>query len=258
MGAQNRPGGDKVKAVILGCGPAGLLAAHACAQRGVDFDIFSIREKSNILGAQFLHVPIQGICDEPHGHIVLYKQGTKRGYAEKVYGNPDAVCSWDAYQEGTMPAWSLRRCYDMLWEQYKERIKAFQIGSDVLDMLEAENYDFRFSSIPAPALCSNVLDHSFAVKKIWVIEQAPMGLPDNCIMYNGDPKVEWYRASVLWGHAASEYGHYLHGAHEGIKPLETTCNCRPEWQRIGRFGQWKKGVLVHDAYGDVLGALHAV
>ncbi|HEY7420289.1 MAG TPA: hypothetical protein VH593_34240, partial [Ktedonobacteraceae bacterium] len=84
-----------IRAVVLGCGPAGLLAAHACSLNGADVRIFSLKRPSYISGAQYLHQAIPGLSGAPDGDIMITKVGTREGYAKKVYGNANKATSWE-------------------------------------------------------------------------------------------------------------------------------------------------------------------
>src|SRR5678809_864059 len=53
--------GCSVRVLILGCGPSGLIAAHAAYNRGADFIVVSKARKSFMNGAQYLHAPIPGV-----------------------------------------------------------------------------------------------------------------------------------------------------------------------------------------------------
>lgn len=237
-----------MNAIILGCGPAGLLAAEACYKMGVKFDIFSLKRKSPIFGAQFLHEPIPGMTIEPT-LVSFHKVGTKQGYAEKVYGDPNAECSWDSYKEGVRPGWSLIEIYHDLWEKFFDKITDIRITPAVLSSLEEREADLMFSAIPLRELCRDK-QHKFPYKRIWV-ERYAVGLDigDNAVVYNGLPTDHWYRTSRLFGHTSTEYAAKRTSDCEvGVKPLSNNCDCRQKWKRIGRFGRWQRGVLTHHAY----------
>jgi hypothetical protein len=248
-----------MKAIVLGCGPAGLLAAHACKLRGLEVEIYSIKQKSPILGAQYLQRGIPFLTGDPDGHVVFNHVGTSDGYATKVYGSADAQTSWGAYEDGFYPAWSLKNAYDELWDRFEADITDIKLNSVILSSLEERtDVDYRFSAIPVKAICWDQTKHIFEDKQIWVTRTCPTPMVENSIIYNGRPEDSWYRASFLFGEYATEFGKYMGGGLQGIKPLSTNCNCRPLWQRVGRFGKWQRGVLTHHAFEDVIGALEPV
>src|SRR5262245_15995908 len=103
MGSKDRKGASVIRVVVLGCGPAGLLAAHAASLYGCDVRILSIRQPSIISGAQFLHEHIPGVTGDIDGHVLFMKAGTAGGYAKKVYGNSRIPTSWDLWEPESRP-----------------------------------------------------------------------------------------------------------------------------------------------------------
>lgn len=245
---------------ILGCGPAGLMAAHAAEQLGAgDVIIYSVPSKSEIHGAQYLHEYIPGLTEaKPDGEVTFIKHGTRDGYAEKVYGRKDAPCSWDHFNGGNYPAWQMDKVYDKLWEKWYDVIIHQIIGPEDIPLLLDEN-DIVISSIPKPQLC--IRGCEFLHKSVWIApyNSLPHDAADNVVLYNGDPLDHWYRASRLFGHDSTESVNPMEGAKPGIKPLSNKCVCwSGEIAKVGRFGRWEKGVLVHDAYKDTMEALSAM
>jgi hypothetical protein len=277
----------KKPVAVLGCGPAGLLAAHAAEQLGFYVRIYSKKRKSDIGGAQYLHDAIPGLTSErPDGELNYVKWGSREGYAARTYGSPEAPCSWDLFPTGLCPAWSLRRIYDQLWERFESDIFDQTINAKSVHDLEGNGW-IVINSIPLMQLCEKQSDlllggfppghpeqtaHQFPAQRIWLanidMRDGALGTPDNTIIYNG-ASVEsifsnpWYRVSRVFGQVWTEWSDHhppREGgpAVEGFKPLHTDCDCHPDVIRVGRFGQWKKGVLVHHAYNDAKVALEAL
>lgn len=238
---------------VLGCGPSGLLAAHAAALRGVEPVIFSKKEPSVITGAQYLHREIPGITNGGFS-LKTVKIGTREGYAKKVYGNPDAPCSWDEIEEGEQEVWSMHDAYKKLWAAYESHIENAYIGCSLLDWLPGE-FELVVSTIPVPSLCKNPA-HNFEFVEVYIAGKTPSYYPDNTVVMSGDESHMWYRSSRIQGHEGTEARRAMTLADRvGKKPLKTDCDCRPEIHRAGRFGKWTKGVLVHHAYEEVESAL---
>jgi hypothetical protein len=255
---------------ILGCGPAGLLAAHAAIGLGEDVTIFSRKTKSWLNGAQYLHGSIPGLPSEDAEPVMLDYTliGTADGYREKVYGKQwDGTVSPEEMLE-SHPAWNIRTDYDFLWDEYQDLIMDSDIhprSLDLLGMQEHGMYDLIVSSIPAPALCSK--GHTFASTEIWAAGDAPgMGIsipykcPDNTVLCNGEPEPSWYRLSSLYGHKTVEWPGSMNrppinGAAKVVKPTMNNCDCFPNVLRVGRYGTWQKGVLAHEAFTTTLLAL---
>lgn len=221
--------------------------------------VYSVKKKSEISGAQYLHEPIPGLTSiEPDGQVNYIKHGTRDGYAEKVYGSRQAPCSWDNFATGKVNAWKMEAVYDKLWQAYYPVIQEEIIEPSMVPILLDEN-DMVISTIPKPQLCEH--GHEFLHKSIWIADynSLPFDVNENVVLYNGDPLDHWYRASRLWGHEATESTVPMAGARPGIKPISTTCTCFSDKVVFaGRFGKWEKGVLVHDAYHTAREAMNAV
>lgn len=239
-----------MQVAILGCGPSGLLAAHAVALQGWEPVIFSRKLKSQIGGAQYVHEHIPGVTPQnPEAQVTFVKEGTREGYAEKVYGDPSAPCSWDLWDVGERPMWSMHSMYERLWAEYADLIYDVEITPGK----PFGQFDLVISSIPAMNLCHNPA-HQFRRAMVWIGQTAARHCPDDTIIYNGEPNIRWYRTSRLFGFEASESMSPIPWVDpsaktvQGFKPTENNCDCSPHIHRVGRFGQWRKGVLVHDAF----------
>lgn len=257
---------SKRKVAIFGCGPAGLLAAHACALAGVDFVILSRKEPSRLYGAQFLDEPIPNI-PAPTQTIHITLNGTLNGYRKKVYG-PDYVGPVSPEEfVGQRTVTDIRTVYRVLWELYSESIQDMSFSRESYKSwvwhLTAEDVDV-FSSIPADAVCVNP-EHKFDDQLIYAIGDAPdlgvrcpIRMPPGHFVYSGQNWTGWYRAANVFEHCTVEWP-----GRKGLKkpplsnialvrkPLSTNCVCYPNVHRIGRYGEWKKGIVVRDAFNKV-------
>lgn len=258
-----------IKIIILGCGPAGLLAAHAARQQKYQPLIISKKQPSKIGGAQYLHRPILGVTGlEPDGVIDFRKCGTATGYAKKVYGRSRQT-SWDQFQAGPHQCWNLRAAYNRLWGEFEPNIVDMEITPVRLArLLESEIFAGVISTLPLKALCVQQ-NHWFKEKEVWISEDANVltasadrlrwdeRLPDNAIIWNGSPEVRWYRQSCIFGFPGTEWpmNPMDRKVVKVTKPLSTNCNCWPTMIKVGRYGQWKKGVLTHHAYEDTIKSL---
>ncbi len=260
---------------ILGCGPAGLLAAHAVEQLGGSVRICSRPIKSDLPGAQYLHESVPGLDDDRWATIETVRTGSARDYAIKVYGDENQPVSWGE-QAPTRLAWDLRATYDALWETYADRIEPMEVTPGALWWLSRRS--LVLNSTPAIHLCNAKTgqvfrDHVFKQTFTDVLIGYSPIEQDNRVEYDSRPEVPWYRTARIFGHASTELprtmaaasvvGYAEHGAEEGedvrvmvpkkaIKVVGTTCNCWPEVKRIGRFGTWSKSYLTHHAYHDAI------
>lgn len=269
-----------MKVLILGCGPAGLLAAHAASyatDHGVEIAIASTKRKSELFGCQYLHGPIPGL-DLRTTTVDYQLVGDAFGYAQKVYGNGAyARHVSPASLTGSHPAWDIRQAYDLLWERWEPYISNVHLEPETIGpLLEAYMPDLVVSSVPLPVLCQND-EHAFRAEECWAMGDAPelgqtvpVPCPEDTVVCNGTQDTGWYRVSRIFGHSTVEWPGLrpkppLHGVVKFSKPLATTCDCwqsaaeepdRDHIMRVGRYGTWTKGVLSHEAFNDTFAAIN--
>ena len=272
----------KPEVMILGAGPAGLLAAHAADRAGYKFTVYSRPdkhdgkrpEKSRLYGCQYLHKLPPGISPDVRQQRVRYLlDGSPAAYRRKVYGDAwDGKVSPDEYgPEEDHTAYDLRYVYDVLWNRYSSAIVPTVVGPDMADVLFKTTKTIIFSSIPAPDLCRRPEHHKFLTQDVYASGSSPTStppitVPDGTVVCNGSPHTAWYRAATVFGHTTVEWPGGRRPPFDGVvpvrKPLATDCNCRDgasrrsnRWHRIGRYGTWTKSVLVHTAYAKAVTVL---
>jgi hypothetical protein len=240
---------------IIGCGPAGLLAAHAVVQAGHTPHVYSDTARpSPVTGGVYLHTSVPGISNgRPDGLIKFSKLGDGEVYATKVYGHAQARTSWQRLQQGNHPAWALRPVYAALWGLYGAAVSRLAVGSTVAADLAAA-YPLVLSSAPLPELCG--AGHEFPAREVWYMDTAVDGVQDQSMVYSGRWCDQWFRSSRVFDVGVTEYPRHVEGARRGRKVLPTTCTCHPRIVRIGRWGTWTPGVLIHHAYERTLDAVH--
>lgn len=247
---------------ILGSGPAGLLAAHAVALRGQPFAIFSEGKPSKIGGAQFLHSAIPNLtAEQPDFHVIFKLKGEASEYRRKVYGDAPGVpfVSMEGLTDGQVqPAWDLRTAYEQLFDGPMGRSVEGNKVTVSAKWLWDHQFDFSsiISSIPLNVLCLNP-QHVFSFQTILISTDDISFVGVNEIVYNGEPSPSWYRASNINGHCGTEWSTNtpkppLPNLIQVKKPVWTNCDCYPQMIRVGRYGEWKKGVLVDDAFKKVM------
>lgn len=238
---------------VLGCGPAGLLAAHAVVRGGKEPIIFSRKQKSPIGGAQYLHRSIPGISPPEEAEVVTFvKTGSGAVYAKKVYGDMSAKTSWDEYSEGDHKVWNMRDAYARLWREYESQIVDTEINPA---WVEATAKDMEVvSSVPLKAICPEPERYYWHSQPVWIEygQNIYCEAGDMEIIYSGRKAHEWYRSSNIFGWKGVEWPRQEPGAVEITKPLSSTFPGVPGVLPVGRYGKWKKGELIHHAYEDVL------
>lgn len=257
---------------VLGCGPAGLLAAHAAVLNGHTPTIYTdIAQPSRIGGAQFLHRAIPGVTLDHHHPDALCEfifMGSGEGYARKVYGDPRAPTSWGSYRAGLHTIWNMQAAYDVLWERYNKRVTTLEVDKHTVYRMEEEVI---FSCIPATVLCDHMRNENGAIKtcdftsqQVWIVQDRNyLERGTNQIVYNGYPAQRWYRWSSLFGTSFFEYPFKPtedQSAVRVVKPLSTTCPgpARSGVYRMGRYGSFKKTALIHHAYEEAMEVLSAL
>lgn len=260
------------KVIVLGCGPAGLLAAYAVTlANGYSPVIVSNKRKSEMFGAQYLHEPIPGLT-EVSAQIDYQLRGTAEEYRRKVYGQAwSGTVSPEEYGDKPHVGYDLRHVYNSLWEKFHDSIIHVKLrsGQDMHGIIEGVNPEHIISTLPAPALCIKQDEHVFRVQQVWAVGDAPeRGIfcpvkeaPANSIICSGERDVSWYRTANIFGYRTCEWPFGTKPPLPGIsavrKPLSTTCSCWQRVARMGRYGRWQKGVLAHSAYYDTLEMLEA-
>lgn len=250
---------------VLGSGPAGLMACHAASLQGHHVRVYSKGQRSPMGGAQYLHRRLPSVHGVRTAKLTYLKMGDKHGYATKVYGDPNAPTSWDHFLEGEHWAFSLRDAYGQLWQKYHHLVEQWEVHPVGVQHL-CEEHDLVFCSIPAEALCLDWDAHTFNGQRVVLVPQGALRA-DNAVLYSGRLSETWYRTSCIFGHCWTEWAVDavrdldLTHAVRGVKPLDTNCTCHKNhgnFHRIGRFGQWKKGVLTHHAFEYVEEVLDAL
>ena len=264
-----------MRVVILGCGPAGLFAAHAAVLAGHEIEIYSRCRKSEMFGAQYLHEAIPGLSEGSGFLLEYFLEGSPEGYAQKVYGDvpPDFVSPEKLV--GVHQVWDIRAAYDRSWVLYGEKV----VNVDRItarDLVEATRPGGFLagarviSTIPARSICRRPAFHTFAVREAWAVGDAPergvacpITVAEDTVVCDGTPDTGWYRASNIRGFRTAEWPEERRPPVTDIakisKVVRTNCDC---WKaegfwRTGRYGTWDKRVLTHHAFWEILGAFRS-
>jgi len=259
-----------MRVAILGCGPAGMIAAHAARGLGHDVTIFSLNPRpSQMYGCQYLHSPIPNATDLTKVAWVDYMlSGPIDGYRRKVYGDRAEVDLSPQTLSRHHPAWDIRTTYARLWERYAKWIEPVAVDAYNLPRVTA-GFPVIVSTIPRPNLCHQVGVHKFRSTTIFARGEAPdqgiyledINCPRDMVICNGNENPSWYRASNVFGHKTAEwsYDSLMVGGIAVKKPIDNDCDCSPDHViHVGRYGAWKKGILASDAYSSTYAALRGV
>lgn len=259
-----------MKVAVLGCGPAGLIAAHAARHLGHKVSVYSRLEKSVIRGAQVLHAPVEGLDNLSDPFDVNYhKIGDAEGYADKIYGTPNAPTSWETYPEGPMQAWSLMIYYNHLWSQWEASIFDTELSYGQASAI-ADRHDMVFSTVPLPSIMRSPEWDIFIQQPVNIMSKPMVFNPGpwdgDWIEYDGSES-PWYRRSMINGWYSEEYPEEVEvaGTVRITKPLDVVGGDTTRKEivpagvtLVGRYGEWRKGRLVHHAQEAVQEALGGV
>lgn len=258
---------------ILGCGPAGLLVAHAANLMGWNFRVYSRKQQSKLYGAQYFHKVIPDLdCGGPR--IVDYVlRGTSEQYRRKVYGDDwGGTVSPEDYTEAHH-AWDIRQGYQELWDTYSDVICDCHINTkNVGPAKHAEifgHHDLVISTVPRKIWAQP--GDVFESQKIWALgdcedERVRMYRPPEfTVVCDGTDNHSWYRVSNIFGYCTMEWpwhkfdaeliGPPARGASVVEKPLSHNSTAASDFIHLGRYGAWQKGVLTTDAFYDALKVL---
>jgi hypothetical protein len=249
--ARPKPGTSRKNDIaILGCGPAGLLAAHAVRLAGGEPLVYSIKEKSEIPGSLHLRRAVPELTPSYADNLVnVVRMGTPEGYARKVYGDSSHATGWENYSQ-SYPSWNAIWAYDQLWKRYERNIHHLLIEPGMIeDFLKL--FRVVINTLPRRFLCADD-EHTFKSVPYWI---KSLALPDGeagreVIIYNGRPEDVWYRYSILGDRCSVEstYGFEGDGVIEGVKAIGNTCTCWRGLVHAGRWAEWRHGVLLNDAF----------
>jgi hypothetical protein len=254
-----------------------MVAAWAALRAGHEVTFYSNTvEKSTLYGCQYLHAPIPLPPEfRVRSTTVAYKlNGSTSEYRAKVYGAAWQGSVSPEDLEGEHEAWDIRATYDALWSTITKRrsvniVTPVQIHHSWLaaHTRDLSEYAHVISTIPAMALCENPKmlpsqeGHLFRAHRILASGSTEPLDSDNEIICDGTDSVPWYRSASVFGYRTMEYPrrqrqivaatHGPRGFAEVQKPLSNECDCHPEIIRMGRYGEWTKGVLVHHVFERV-------
>lgn len=240
-----------MRAAVIGCGPAGLAAAHAAIGLGADVTVYAPKRKTPQRGPVLMQRALPGInTEQPDGYIrQIVIGGSILDYRLKLYGDVNIAINGDILEHG-YPAWRVTDTYDSLWDRYHELVVDTKIYKcDLVDFVDM--YDLVVNTAPAPFFC--LQKHDFVFKEIEVVTRTSYpDQPPNTIIFNAYPDIPWVRSSLVFGAGMTEYD-LGKGPEDSItikKPLRHNCGCHPRVLRTGRMGSWHNQTWIDTAYFD--------
>ena len=257
---------------VIGCGPAGLAAAHAAAGLGFDdIEIYAPGVKTEQRGPLLLQRPIPGITnDHPDGYIrQIVLGGSILDYRDKLYGDINIGINGDVLTKG-YHAWKVGPAYDKLWDLYAGAIVPRTLRTAELAQRShaTREHTLWVNTAPRKAFCENPNGHRFRNTHVFISDRATFAeQPEDTIIFNADAEVPWARSSRIFGNEVTEWTQdgvartgKLLGVHapvlrQIVKPISTDCTCLPAVLKTGRFGAWRNETWIDTAYYAVRDAL---
>jgi hypothetical protein len=247
-----------MKVIVVGCGPAGLAAAHAAVGQYCEVVVYAPKSKRDQIGPLLLQRPIPGI-NQDHPDFTLRQiviDGSILDYRYKLYGDVNIGINGDILREH-LPGWDHRKTYDKLWDMYEHIIEHRWVTPDELSRLH-EQADLVVSTANAQSMCQ-VSSHNFIAQPIIIARRASLpNQPDNLTVFNGGDRYDWVRSAIIGGNASTEWPvtvGFKPGSKLISKPIATDCTCFPHILRTGRYGAWKNETWVDTAYWDTFSTI---
>lgn len=249
-----------MKVIIIGCGPAGLAAAHAAAGLGANVEIIAPKLQTPQRGPLLIQRAIPGInTSHPDGTIHQFVVGGSiLDYRYKLYGDINIGINGDKLVR-RYHAWRHDSTYDKLWLLYNHLIDDRYVEPHKLAYMH-EEADLVVSTANARAMCYNP-SHDFTSKPVAIAPYTSFpNQPDNTLIFNAEQGVPWVRSSMVFGVPVTEWPveQAPKGARIIQKPISTNCDCYPHVLRTGRFGAFKNETWIDTAYWDTFGAIDSM
>jgi hypothetical protein len=260
-----------MEVTVIGCGPAGLAAAHAAVGLGAKVLIIAPKQKTPQNGPVTLQHPIPGIStSHPDGYVrQIVVGGSILDYRLKLYGDVNVNINGDVLRLG-YDTWRVQEAYDEMWDRYHKLIEDNKVQPGDMEWIR-RSCDLVVSSAPAYRLCYNgaCAEPGCASKPMHEFRSVPIALkfgtvypdqPDNTIIYNARQHEPWVRSSSIFGVKVTDYKPEDCPDADLIvqKPLGTNCDCHPKILRVGRYGKWHNLAWIDSAYTDTRAAIFSM
>lgn len=250
--------------IVFGGGPSGLMAAWAATQAGYAVDaILDAQARppdGTTSGVYYLHAA----CDLPipSQEVWVTSSGTKQQYAQKVYGDPKAPCSFPATPH-SVTAHDGMAAMRYLWHTFRGKVERARV--EHLDhMAHLAHGKLAINTIPLNVLTG--VDYLHSTAYCLVLETDAEGA---FVHYAGAPGLPYYRHSVVFGTEAYEYpadkaervlweeqrrrfawAHPVVKVEPDRRAMDAIVRMPPNIMFTGRYGAWSKRTLTHNVYYD--------
>jgi hypothetical protein len=262
-----------IHALIVGSGPAGLLAAHGAGIEGAAVTIYDAAPEyrpDTIFSLQYLHEPcgLELLVRQLQLRYYCIARSSKpvevaRAYNAKLGRPLDDANSTRFLFESPVTVWSLKDAYRLLWSMYRHRIFQKAVSWEGL-LAITKAFDVVISTAPLPKLLPH-LDWPTRNSMIAMGWLPVPGMEENTCYYNLLPDVPWYRATYLDGGSATEFVQSV--LQESVDGMGSCCARLQPLRKVvqhnnvigpmpgnlwltGRWGSWDPSKLTHHAHQD--------
>lgn len=244
-----------MKVAILGAGMTGLLAAKALAEHDIEFTLYDKNPNEGVSSSQGLHY-LHDNCNLPlkpqivHNYIIGCKDGEHphEQYSRKL-GTPlnNSLVELPAFSM----VYNFQEAYKILLHLMKGNIQRCNFEADMLKYF-LEKFDLVISTLPLPVVYPEA---TCKFVEVQAVRGRPRGIPKlpgaNQVVYNIEENTNWYRYSRVFG---VEWTEVKQGGEFILKKVVDS-NFEPPDDRVillGRWGQWNRKFLAHQAYYKIL------
>ena len=262
-----------LKVAILGTGPSAAYAAMACEEYPIEYDIISNRTPTTFFpGAFWVRLNPTSYIRTVKREVGIYSVGTAEGYLRKQWGIVDPA--W--FLETSFPAKFKKEMAINPYELFKpfwksQNITLMRSLSDIEIKGIAKDYNLVIMTFATQRSKEVMKPYTFTYPFVSYIpnEVALLAGESYCI-YDGYESHFIVRMSYLFGHVHLEYAKDYIPKKElvgdgKITWVPDTLPDSPEWDPTdvpsenivlsGRFAQWKRKVLSHEAYDQTKKAI---
>lgn len=261
------------KVAILGMGPSAAFAVLACRHTGITPTVYSSVSPSVSVppvGAFFYHkVPGAEAQSIYPTTITVIGVGGKERYFSKQWGyNGESTFPAEPYADYGYEPSSVWR---YLWGG--QEITSHAPFTDESIAALAKDFDFVFQTFPTDTARTSMSQYKTIFPATTVRVRSTVMLSDdlfispNTIIYDGTELHPFVRASSLFGILTKEYPKdYQISTREQVVMIPDLLPSCPEWPEnatpaknvflMGRWAEWKRHMLAHEAYDRVWRILH--
>ena len=254
-----------MRVAILGFGPSALFSILACNDYGISPTVMAYGfEEPAVVGCFFYHWVPTWISEMVGTSLIsVFTYGNEKTYIRKQWGEMSGITSsFNKYTGkilGYNPSAVNKSIIDIC---HFEKVKIFKEGGFYLSDV-CNKFDYVIQTFPT----------EFSYNTRPPLVHIPVSVqessdPSNFIVYSGLEGDKWVRTSNLFGNRFTEYPPnfavssgdvvVIKDMYPNVEPYQRCGDDPHNLYLVGRFAQWKRTMLAHEAYGRVQNILKGV